>query len=484
MFATFLALILVLFGVQVAMAQSDDTEQKNARVSTSYEEWTVSEQERMGVSSLMLHYDANQFFSIGFGTWMAVRGQRGGFITLGVDGAFRLPLLHGFSSETGFFLGAGGGRDGIRLAGGGLMLRPHTRLTWNMSKWLELSAGASYVDFPFDGIISSAQPFVKVSAPMNLPVNAHRKTGRVGKLEDTSIGTVLRFLKPTSESRTTAGQRQEPITLLGIELRSYLNPSLFAKVETQGAMGGNNNGYMQILAGFGYQFRITHNVSLSSDLSLGGAGGGAVETGGGVLLNAGIGLQANISRNFFIGLAATYFDAPEGTFSGPGYTVKTGYRTGGSMTARNYSPYRIRARFVNDTYVRAAENWRGSNEDERIDNMGLQFDVFVNSVLYISGQGIAAYQGKAGAYMIGLLGSGIRYPANSLLFINAEIMVGAAGGGGLKTGSGLVWQANGGPGLQLSPDFSLMTTIGRLESFNGPLKANVLSLSFGWHFGI
>jgi len=481
----------VLFLMALAMtiattsiAQMPEAARSNGRVSSIYEEWIVSGNETMGMSGLALHFKATQYLDLGVGTWMAVRGNRGGFITLGVDAALRWPLTDQLTARTGLFLGAGGGKDGLKLAGGGLMIRPHMRLTWDVAPWLSIATGMSFVNFPYGGIISSSQPLIEASIPVTLPINAYKRTGSAGRLEDTSIAIVTRFIHPTPGSLTTGKKPQEELTLLGIELRSYLSSQTFAKVETQGAVGGNNSGYMQILAGIGYQYAIVPWLTISTDIGAGGAGGGAVETGGGVLINASTAVQANLTQHLFIGLAGTWHNAPDGTYSGTGYTIKTGYRTGGSRNPQRNVPYRMRARFVNDTYLRAAQNWRTRDRDLPVDNLGLQFDVYLNNTVYLTGQGIAAYRGRAGAYMIGLLGAGITYPGNSRLYMNTEAMLGAAGGGGLRTGSGLVWQVNAGPGIRVNPNFSVLATGGRLESFDGPFKANVLSLGLVWHFGL
>ena len=70
----------------------------------------------------------------------------------------------------------------------------------------------------------------------------------------------------------------------------------------------------------------------------------------------------------------------------------------------------------------------------------MQLDAFFNESWYISGQGIAAESGKAGAYMAGMVGVGYEWDLTSKGFINIEGLVGAAGGGGLATGSGAVYQ--------------------------------------------
>ena len=86
-----------------------------------------------------------------------------------------------------------------------------------------------------------------------------------------------------------------------------------------------------------------------------------------------------------------------------------------------------------------------------VDNLGLQIDYFINPDWYITGQGLAAYKGDAGAFMTGLVGTGVRKNLNKSLYLNAETLAGAAGGGGLAMGSGLVWQGNAGVGYDINP---------------------------------
>ena len=96
---------------------------------------------------------------------MAIEGDRGGFITLGFDGGYKYQLTSNAFIDLGSYIGAGGGRGGYFLSGGGLMLRPHISFLWSSSYGLDLGAGISYVVFPSDGSIESIQPFIQLSLP-------------------------------------------------------------------------------------------------------------------------------------------------------------------------------------------------------------------------------------------------------------------------------------------------------------------------------
>jgi len=85
--------------------------------------------------------------------------------------------------------------------------------------------------------------------------------------------------------------------------------------------------------------------------------------------------------------------------------------------------------------------------------------------------------------MTGLLGAGIRLPLFSTpLFLNAEVLAGAAGGGGLNLGGGLIEQMNGGLGYQLNNDLGLIAQYGYMSAIQGPFRAKTVSLSLAYNF--
>ena len=66
--------------------------------------------------------------------------------------------------------------------------------------------------------------------------------------------------------------------------------------------------------------------------------------------------------------------------------------------------------------------------------------------------------------------------------MEAEALLGAAGGGSLNVGSGLVAQHNVGLGYQLTPALSVILTGGQIASPNGDFRANVVGASLGYRF--
>ena len=136
-------------------------------------------------------------------------------------------------------------------------------------------------------------------------------------------------------------------------------------------------------------------------------------------------------------------------------------------------------RLAQQTYRQAAPGWRNSYAHLNVDNLGVQLDYFLSPTeqrtqWFVTGQGLAAYKGEAGAYMTGLLGAGVHQALPGAWFAEAEALVGAAGGGGLATGGGLVGQVNLGLGYRLSKRLSLMGTVGTMDAFRGDFRARVL----------
>ncbi|PJA32254.1 MAG: hypothetical protein CO187_04990 [Zetaproteobacteria bacterium CG_4_9_14_3_um_filter_53_7] len=471
-----------------------------AKFRFTYDNVSLPAGEKMGFLGSTLLFDVNDWLSLGAGAYGALVGQRGGFITLGAATEVRKELLDHVEMNAGLFVGAGGGRGGFQLSGGGLMLRYHLGAKVNTMLG-DFGAGVSYVDFP-DGTIHSTQPYVSYEYPFSTLIGSGRK--EISEWEGTTLGgrhpseqefmTVFRAYKIPAGVLADSGQPQhKSIQLMGIEWNNYLDDNVFLKIESEGAMGGKSNGYMQILFGMGYRFELIDGstwVKLSS--SAGVAGGGDVATGGGLIVDAVASVQQRLSDHLFAEVSAGYVRVPETTFKAISLAGKLGYHfytpdvrdesvALSDLAGFDTSYFRIRA--THQSYYKAAANWRSHHANLNVDLLGLQIDYFPHENIYLTGQGIAAYKGQAGAYMTGLVGAGLHMPLfNTPLFVDAEALVGAAGGGGLAVGSGLVWQANAGLGYQLFDDFSLLAQYGYMSAIKGNFKAKVMTLSFAYDF--
>ncbi|MSP87093.1 MAG: hypothetical protein EXR38_06970 [Methylotenera sp.] len=465
----------------------------------TYESFSLPGGENMGMLGADLLVSVNDHLRLGIGTYGALRGERGGFITLGVEGELQQRINESWMSHAGLFVGAGGGHGGdYTLSGGGLMLRGDVGVSYESKGYGNIGFGVSHVRFP-SGVIASTQPYVQYEYPFNSllgagwpDIPAPNKNIRLDPVQASSneFSLVARNYSIAASAVKDDGQPQtSSMQLVGVEWLSYLNERWFLKVESEGAMGGENNGYMQILLGGGYRLPITRSTSLKLHAAAGPAGGGGADTGGGLLLDAGLGLQQNISKNTAIELSIGGITAPSHSFEALNLALKLNYQFGlpdvsSSAVSWNalgdFDTEQLRIRLANQTYFKADPNWRNRSINQAVSNLGVQVDYFMSPNWFITGQGLAAYAGDAGAYMTGEVGLGTQWAFSKNWFVEGEALVGAAGGGGLAVGGGLVAQGNASLGYRLSDSLTIMATAGHIEALRGDFKANVAGASLAY----
>lgn len=463
------------------------------------ETWTLPGHEKMGVVGGNLLFDVSEQVKLGVGSYGALRGERGGFITLGLAGEVQQRLSPSWLAHAGLFVGAGGGRGGASLAGGGLMLRSDIGLTYETGRYGNLGFGVSHVTFP-SGVIRSTQPYLQYdyrfhSLPghgWNAAPPASAAGARALPTNEQEFSLVVRdYQIPSSVVQDNGQPQHHRMQLIGVEWLSYLDPNWFVKLESEGAAGGQSSGYMQILAGGGYRLPLTRSTAIKLHAAAGPAGGGSVDTGGGLLLDAGIALQQKLTQRTALELSVGEVRAPSRSFKARSVALKLNYQFGLPAATSAAVPFNrlagfdakaLRVRAVSQTYFKDHPNWRANHADQSVSNLGVQLDYFVSPHWFLTGQGLAAYSGKAGAYMTGLVGVGTQWPLSDRWFVEGEALLGAAGGGGLAVGGGLVRQVNAGVGYRLSKSLSVLTTAGQIAALRGDLKAKVLGVSLAYQF--
>ncbi len=483
-----------------AYANNHLIQPKPSAVRLTYESLNLPGGESMGMLGGDVLVNVHENLRVGVGAYGAVEGQRGGFITLGVEGELQQRISDAWVSHAGLFVGAGGGHGSNALSGGGLMLRGDLGLTYESKGYGNIGLGVSHVRFP-SGDISSTQPYVQYEYPFNSLLGSGwlgappKDSGlRIDPVQANSneFALVGRHYELASKARRDdGGVQNSSMQLVGVEWLSYLNDNWFVKVESEGAMGGDNNGYMQILLGGGLRLPISRTTSIKLHAAAGPAGGGGADVGGGLLLDAGLGLQQKISQHLALELSAGGVMAPSHTFEALNLALKLNYQFGlpdvGTTPVSWYGlgefdTTPLRMRLTNQTYFKADEQWRNGDINQEVSNLGVQMDYFLTPNWFITGQGLAAYAGDAGAYMVGEVGVGGVWNITPNWFIEGEALFGAAGGGGLAVGSGLVAQANASVGYRLNNAMSIMATAGRIEALQGNFKANVAGVSLAYQF--
>jgi hypothetical protein len=478
----------------------------------TFESWKVSDDERMGMLGLNLLFDVHPNIKLGFGTYGALTGERGGFITLGLASELQMPLDDRWVLRGGLYAGAGGGAGGYELAGGGFMFRADGGISYRMGRWGNIGAGLSWVTFP-SGQIKSTQPYILYEYPFNSAISrgwpsaATRSTstaqpGMPSQRQEFAIGWTG-YQIPSSVKNSSGGVQNASMQLAGARWNSYLDDRWYLTFQADGAFAGDSAGYMQILGGLGYRLPLGQRTGLKLFAAAGPAGGGGIATGGGLLYSAGLAIQQMITDSWAIELGVGGVQAATGDFKALSMGLNVSYvfgtpslsntntnaisNTSNTLSASALSGYRIaplRARVMHQTYLKANDQWRTRDADQSVNNLGFALDYFLTPKLYVTGQGLAAYSGDAGAYMTGLLGAGVQQPVSERWFVMAEGLVGAAGGGTIATGNGSVWQVNAGVGYRLTDSLSVMLTGGRMQAATGDFAANVVGVTMGYRFGL
>ena len=466
------------------------------------ENWKLPNGEVMGMASGIFLFKATPKLQFGAGFWGAARGQRGGFITFGLTAEMSQKIIGNLTGNAGVFVGGGGGRGGRSLAGGGLMLRAHAGLSYGTRRFGKFGLGVSYVTFP-SGVITSTQPYVSYEYSFGAVIsNGWKKEPLVyspsemqTRPERHTFSLAYRtYSIPSGVTKDNGSPQSSSMGLLGAEWTNYFNENFFWKLQADGALAGKNTGYMQLFGGAGYRFAVTDRTGIKVHGAVGVAGGGGADTGGGVLLNYGVSIEHNISKSLGVELSLEHYQATgSASFRANSIGLKLNHSFGLAAinsqkqitTPGPFVSKKLRVRMVNQTYLKAHPNWR--NLDKPVNNIGLQMDYFLpssnaNRQFFITGQALGAYGGEAGAYMTGLVGAGVHLRLSDRFFWETEALIGAAGGGGLRTGNGTVAQINTSLGYKIQPSVSLIGTLGRMDAITGDFKANVVGISLSYLF--
>jgi len=486
--------------LETKSSMMEDAIWRNRTLRFSFEEIHMPDAgELMGLYSIGTYDRLNSWLYGGITLYGAATGRRGGFFTGGYTLGLEHHLTDNWILDAGGYLGAGGG--GAAAQGGGLMVRPHIGLKFDLS-WSTLGLNYSYVDFP-NGDISSDAMALSLDIPFTSPIFSWENNGLTeadyfgADLSNVSrhrshLATRIRTYYPSSDSKTTSGGSfDDSLGLVGVDYSYFLDENWFATFETAGAVSGGVGGYAELLGGIGYRLPLTkdNRLALLPALTIGGAGGGGVETGGGFVARANLGLEYQLFPDLNIIIDGGYLTAPDGLFDTSYVGFNLTYVMETFAKDQKGAPLREtdllqsnkwRFRPAHQLYFDAQRKDRSSRD---MLLLGGKIDLMVGDRWYLTGQGLSAYEGGAGGYSEGHWGIGILGPSWKNWRLYGEMLIGAGGGGGVDSGSALLYKPSIGLEYNLNNDFSLQTGIGKVISKEGNLDANTLDLSFVWRFG-
>jgi hypothetical protein len=474
-------LLAALCAGQVFAAESAGVIHRPALVRVGLEQIALPAGEKMGMLGTSYLVEVAPEIYFGGAAYGAVTGRRGGFFTIGPELAWHRKLSSQWETEAGIYAGGGGGGGATTLVGGGLMLRPHIDLLRNFDGY-RAGISLSSVRFPSGKITSNQAGLVlstdtefsrlaeEVSAEM--PGESARGVGfdRVEAVVGAYRGTIL----PSPTGQMTVG-------LAGFRMEQMLAPDSYWGIEAAGAASGGVAGYAEFLGTLGFEIPVWDDrISLGGRAALGMGGGGAVSVGGGALIKAGAYAAANLTQDTRAALEFGYASAPNGQF-------RARYVTADLALDLDH-PYATADAVEADGY-----EWQGgvchyldaAHQDGSIsplDAVVLKVSRKLDDAWYIAGQAHSAMRGNSGGYSAGMFGLGYRSAvfAGSLSG-GAELMLGAAGGGGIAS-SGAIVMPDVFLDWALDDMFGIRLGAGRLKSTGGALNTRVAEISLRFSY--
>jgi len=405
----------------------------------------------------------------------AASGHRGGLFTWGVEGQRRWALADRWQLVGGLYVGGGGGASAP--VGGGLMLRPHADLMFDLGGW-SAGVGVSQVRFP-SGSIGSTQAGLVLSVGDRISFTDPGRHGATlafegvdGLRADRVAAAVGRY------AHTSAGG--PAMAYAGLRAERALAGGMAVDLEGAGAAQGGADGYAEFGAGLSAMWPADGEpVRAGVRAMLGLAGGGAVATGGGPIAKLALAGRLQLSPQWSIDLEAGRARAFSGGFSTP-YGQVSLATTLGRRAAGGDVVHDGEWAVASQVYS-AAKRRDGSTRG--LGALGLKFSRVLDGGVYAGVQAWGAVTGGAGAFSVGLIGLGVAAAPLDGWRIGAEMMVGAAGGGGVSSHGGAVAQPLVWAGSDLGRLARLKLGAGYIKSLRGELASPLVDLTFAIAFG-
>lgn len=472
----------------------------------------------MGLVGLNYRLKYLQVFSAGFTSFIASSGTHGGFLGLGVNGGYDLNFIPSLTFRSDLFLGGAGG-VGVQSNYGGLMLRLSEVALLDL-KYFKPGIGYARDYFP-NGTINSSQLFFQASIPSDFIYTTFTPDSLSSNASSKAIPKDLKpiintknfdfhrwrlmpllksyFLQSGLLSLPKSGKTYKlssSIALAGVSIEHFINQNLFTNFEIFGAFSGNVPGYSSVTVGTGYKLPITSVFSLAPGINIGGAGGGNVNTGGGLIIEPRARVIAALTSSVSAQAGVGYLSAPSGNFkalsgeAGIAYEFdaletkqkSNFFKSGVYPTLLNQSNWRISGSTVR--YFLAQKRSKNlPNYNDNVDLFGFRLDYLLPYHFFLLGEAQIPYLGGASGFAAGLLGFGYEQSLIRNLSASIAAKVGPAAGGGLLYGKAFAVMGDLGLNWNWSPDFALFASGGPLYFLSG---ASSVQAEFGirYSFGI
>jgi hypothetical protein len=413
-------------------------------------------------------------FSFGQSIYSGAHGDGGGAFFWGFEGVKRFSTSQKTNLALSAFFGGGGGAS--QVVGDGTMYRFGATGEYNLTSNWSARAGVSYLSIsgaPIDdwatsvGLRYHLTPKSKISNSGKL--NLARASFRTSRLQF-----------PSSLARS--GTSQKPLTLVGAEASFSILNDYETFLGADGAVSGGD-GYMQVMGGLRKLWPVGP-VSLLAQSSIGFGGVGDVDTGGGLIAGASAGIAIPVGTDFNVELTYGTLNALSTNVSGTGAQLSLSRvfgREGERTTQTEQQQWQVglglSTQEPNPSYMKS-----GSNAGIQPVMQESSIDYFLSDNVYLTGNAQTTVSGGVAGYAVGLLGVGREFAVGDQWRLSLEAHVGAAGGGGVDVGNGLLGGARVELDYMLTPTNAVSVGFGVLKSFDGGMNAPVVHLGYKHRF--
>ena len=288
---------------------------------------------------------------------------------------------------------------------------------------------------------------------------------------------------------------KESMGLVGIGIDFDFSKYIYGGLGLYGSVKGRRGGFFTVGFNGGLKYKITKNIRVKGGLFVGAGGGGAAPQGGGLMLKE----YAQVDyllNSFNIGLGVSHIDFPNGHIKDTQGFLSLEIPTSGSYLEGHrfgkIGAFGNKDLSHNINISILAQHYKPKNS-KNLDNspmkpfslMGIKVSKFYSKNIYSIFQATGAGGGENAGYMEVFGGVGYRYTLENLpIFLSAQALVGAGGGGRVNSGGGLLYNLDASIGANITKNINITASIGKVTSFNNKFKANKYALTLGYKTNI
>jgi len=411
--------------------------------------FTLDQSDIRGLNGMSILKTTPQGYYGGASIFSAALGNGGGFFVGGWEIGKRTAITDNLFWDASLFVGGGGGAN--QVTGDGLMLRPQVHFGYDFGDF-RIGAGGSFTSVSGSGVSSPAFALT-FTKPLNLElISGHPTSGFTlrGATQITSITPTFRTYLPINNKKR-GGAELQTMELMGAELTFAKSNNSELFIQASGVVGGDAEGYADWVLGKRFLWG-TAPLTFYADIGAGVGGGGAVDTGGGLIAAANAGARIKVLKRFDLALGFGIISSINGDFTVLTPTAKASLSFGAGNAE---TPETVRWQISSGlTQLLTGQNFRkaGATSSASPAMINVDIDVFLRDNLYLTGQAFTALSGNAGGFQMGLVGFGYTRTISDNFWLSGELLLGSAAGAGVNAKGGLV------AGYKVEVDYRLSDT--------------------------